>query len=127
MALKAFGADEADTLALAGTPSALGAVRLQEDAVIEHDARWIRGWTLTNSDLTGTATFHRFGERLNVFTANKRPLERLLGVDLIYLNKSRGSLVMVQYKMMQPGRIRRRNVNDPYDEESREWNVGIDE
>lgn len=127
MALKAFGADEASSLALANKSTALGTVRLMEDAVIEHDARWIPGWTLSDSDLTGRATFNRFGEQLEVFTANKRPLEELIGVDLIYLNRTRGSLVMLQYKMMNRGRVRQRDPNDPDDDGYREWNVEIDD
>ncbi|MER8453833.1 hypothetical protein NKG60_28360 [Mesorhizobium sp. M1428] len=45
-----------------------------------------------------------------MWTANHRPLEHLVGVDLIYLNESRGALLMVQYEMMepQPGRKDRR-------------------
>jgi len=43
-----------------------------------------------------------------VFTANRQPLEQLFGVDLIYLNETRRSIVMVQYKMMEPlGRTKR--------------------
>jgi len=102
LALKAFGAnDGASSLTIAGD-SAIATARLQEDAVIEHDARWIPGWSLSQSDLTGRATFSRGNETLEVFTANKRPLEELFGVDLIYLNIARGALVMVQYKMLEP-------------------------
>lgn len=126
MALKAFGADEASSLTLTSKSTALGNVRLMEDAVIEHDARWIPGWTLSASDLTGRATFTSFRDQLEVLTANKRPLEKLLGVDLIYLNKTRGSLVLVQYKMMDAGRTRKRDPNDPNDDGYREWNVAID-
>lgn len=114
LALKAFGAtDGATTVVLPGADTAIGTVRLLEDAVIEHDARWIPGWRLTDSDLTGKAVFARRGEQLEVFTANKRPLEKLFGVDLIYLSKARGALVMVQYKMMEPAerKTRRKKPN----------------
>lgn len=100
LALKAFGADEADSISLAGT-TALATVRLHEDAVIEHDARSVPGWVFAESDQTGRATFRRRDARLEVITANRRALERLFGVDLIYLNETRGSLVMVQYKMLE--------------------------
>ena len=100
-ALKAFGMNEASFVSLPGGDTALGSTRILEDAVIEHDARSIPGWTLTGSEVTGVATFNNGDEQLEVITANKRPLEELFGVDLIYLNKSRGSLVMVQYKMME--------------------------
>ena len=103
LALKAFGADDgAAELAVHGSTS-LEAIRLQEDAVIEHDARWIPGWDLADSDLTGRAVFRQQDDQLTVFTANKRPLEELFGVDLIYLNETRRALVMVQYKMMERG------------------------
>ena len=130
LALKAFGAVEgAEAISLSGD-SALGTVRLQEDAVIEHDARWIPGWRLADSDVTGRAVFTRPDARLEVFTANKRALEELLGVDLIYLNVDRGALVMVQYKMMEPGqRVHRRFEKNQtiWESEDREWIVPIDE
>jgi hypothetical protein len=37
-----------------------------------------------------------------VFTVNRRPLEHVFGVDLIYLNITRQNIVMVQYKMLEP-------------------------
>jgi hypothetical protein len=57
-----------------------------EDSVIEHDARHIQGYELVHSDLTGRALFERGEDQLEVFTANRRPLEHCFGVDLIYLN-----------------------------------------
>jgi hypothetical protein len=103
LAIKAFGlGDGATAISLPGDDTALASVRLHEDAVIEHEARWLPGWHLSNSDLTGRAVFTRQSDTLHVFTANKRPLEELFGVDLIYLNEPRGALVMVQYKMMEP-------------------------
>jgi hypothetical protein len=132
LALKVFGSvDGAARIALPGADTAIGTVRLQEDAVIEHDARWIPGWRLASSDLTGKAVFVRGGEQLEVFTANKRPLEELFGVDLIYLSKARGALVMVQYKMMEPERrdeARQIETEASYvaQAEEREWTVPVD-
>jgi len=37
-----------------------------------------------------------------VFTANKLPLEEVFGVDLIFFNMTRRSVVMLQYKMLEP-------------------------
>lgn len=79
-------------------------VPLIEDAVIEHDARKLPGYTLTSSDLTGRAVFSRGGETLQIITANRRDLEHVFGVDLIYLNMTRRNVVMVQYKMLNPSR-----------------------
>ena len=106
VALRAFGLEvnhQPDALEIFDTETGLAGHRLNEDAVIEHDARSIEGWTLDHSDATGRAMFSRRGTRLEVITANKRPLEKLFGVDLIYLNERRNSLTMVQYKMMERG------------------------
>ncbi len=46
--------------------------------------------------------FSHGNERLEIYTANRRQLERALGVDLIYLNVTRRNLVMLQYKMLEP-------------------------
>jgi hypothetical protein len=130
MAVKAFGGDgEATELLLPGGDTALATARLHEDAIIEHDARWMPGWRLDQSDLTGRATFKRRDERLEVFTANKRPLEELFGVDLIYLNERRGALVMVQYKMLEPGGPIRASIMDEEDEDDngRDLIVRIDD
>ena len=40
-------------------------------------------------------------EKLEVYTANRLPLEHVFGVDLIYLNVTRQSIVMLQYKMLE--------------------------
>jgi len=45
--------------------------------------------------------FEKRDERLVIYTANKLPLEKMLGVDLIYINETRGNIVMVQYKMLE--------------------------
>lgn len=101
LAIKAFGGDgEAYDLAVLG-PSAIASIRVLEDAAIEHDARWLPGWRMDDSDLTGRARFKKHDGELEIYTANRRPLEQLFGVDLIYLNERRGALVMVQYKMLE--------------------------
>lgn len=95
LAVNAFGGDgEAYELAVLG-PSAIASIRVLEDAAIEYDARWLPGWTMDESDLTGRARFRKHEGELEIYTANRRPLEQLLGVDLIYLNERRGALVMV--------------------------------
>lgn len=105
-ALRAFGlspGDQAVSLELArGRDTALARVNIMEDSVVEHDARTFPDYELTDSDITGRAVFEKGHERLEVFTANRRPLEKVFGVDLIYLNTTRQNIVMVQYKMLEP-------------------------
>lgn len=131
LALKAFGAKDAPAtqLALTQRTTALAGARLQEDVVIEHDARWMPGWTLNDSDLTGRAVFTQDDDELHVFTANKQPLERLFGVDLIYLNERQRAIVMVQYKMMDPEPRKFRTIQTAFgsmtEQLDSEWTVPI--
>ena len=85
-----------------GQDTALARVNIREDAVIEHDARFVLGYDLVGSDITGRAVFEKNSEKLEVYTANRHPLEEVFGVDLIYLNVSRQNIVMLQYKMLEP-------------------------
>jgi len=105
-ALHAFGItsdDQAASLELVeGRETALGRVSIMEDSVIEHDARHLPGYDLVESHLTGRAIFTKNEQRLEVFTANRRELEHVFGVDLIYLNVTRQNIVMLQYKMLEP-------------------------
>lgn len=71
-----------------------------EDNVIAKDASVIPGFDLEKKYVTGRAVFLNGGERLEVYTANRGPLEEMLGVDLIYINELAGNTVMVQYKML---------------------------
>ena len=88
LSLKTFGlSDDAapDVLELPDDhDTALAGFRITEDNVIEHDARIVPGFTLSHADLTGRALFHNKNgtEVLEVITANKRPLEEALGIDL---------------------------------------------
>ncbi|MGH8228583.1 MAG: hypothetical protein ACREU3_11895 [Steroidobacteraceae bacterium] len=74
---------------------------LYEDNVVHADASRLPGFDAIAPDVTGRAVFQKGGERLIIYTANKLPLEKMLGVDLIYINETRGSVVMVQYKMLE--------------------------
>ncbi len=85
-----------------GRQSALSRINIREDAVIQEHARRIPGFELTGSDVTGRAIFEKGRERIQVVTANKLPLEEVLGVDLIYYNAIKQNIVMVQYKMLEP-------------------------
>ncbi|WP_243311665.1 hypothetical protein [Fundidesulfovibrio agrisoli] len=104
-ALKIFGLpanSEAYKLDIANqSESALSRVSILEDAVIEHEARFVDGYDLIGSDVTGRAVFLGNDGKLEVYTANRRELEHCLGVDLIYLNITKKNIVMLQYKMLE--------------------------
>jgi hypothetical protein len=114
IALKAFGLSATDAAFSVDTAddkeTTLARTRIREDAVIEHDARVVPGFSMSSSDLTGRAVFRKGTEILEIITANKRPLEEVLGVDLIYLNAVKQNVVMVQYKMLEADR--RNDVTD---------------
>ena len=86
-----------------GTPSGLGLIgaHLYEDNVVNADASQLPGFDVIAADVTGRAIFEKRDERLVIYTANKLPLEKMLGVDLIYINETRGNIVMLQYKMLE--------------------------
>jgi len=75
--------------------------RLLEDRVIEHDARYMPGWELAYSDMTGFAEYRQGGSVLTIFTANRGLVERATGADLIYINYPLGNAVLIQYKMFE--------------------------
>lgn len=86
-----------------GTSSGLGLIgaHLYEDNVVHSDASQLPGFEAISVDVTGRAVFQKRDERLVIYTANKLPLEQMLGVDLIYINETRGNVVMLQYKMLE--------------------------
>lgn len=105
-AMKAFGLGTDDFAAsfelLGDKQTALASVKILEDSVIEHDARVLPDYKLIESYATGHAIFEKRGQRLDIFTANKRDLEKALGVDLIYVNLAKNNIVMLQYKILKP-------------------------
>lgn len=74
---------------------------LLEDNVIAKDASEIPGFSAIKKHLTGRSEFSKGDERLTIYTANRGPLEKMLGVDLVYVNEVVGNIVMVQYKMLE--------------------------
>ena len=74
---------------------------LYEDNVVHEESRHFSDFSLIESDVTGKAVFEKGDERLVIYTANKLPLEKILGVDLIYINETQGNTIMVQYKMLK--------------------------
>lgn len=105
-AMKAFGLGSDDFASsfelLSDKQTALASVKILEDSIIEHDARVLPDYKLIKSYATGHAIFEKRGQRLDIFTANKRDLEKALGVDLIYVNLAKNNVVMLQYKILKP-------------------------
>lgn len=94
-----------------GASSGLGLIgsHLYEDNVVRADAAQLPGFNAIAPDITGRAVFEKRDERLVIYTANKLPLEEMLGVDLIYVNETRGNIVMVQYKMLEEAKSQNGN------------------
>lgn len=97
-----------------GTASGLGTIgaHIYEDNVVHADASQLPGFNAIAPDVTGRAVFEKRDERLVIYTSNKLPLEQMLGVDLIYINETRGNIIMVQYKMLEEWK---------QDDESHDW------
>ncbi len=91
-----------------GATSGLGTVgnHLYEDNVVSADATQLPGFDVIASDVTGRTVFEKGDERLIIYTANRLPLEEMFGVDLIYINETKGNIVMIQYKMLEEERRR---------------------
>lgn len=105
MALKVFGlsgdAPAAHLELVKGRESRLVGARIMEDSVIEHDARRVPEFQLVGSAATGRAMFRKGQQTLEVITANRKKLEEVFGVDLIYVNHFHDNIVMIQYKMLE--------------------------
>ena len=72
---------------------------LSEEAAIQHD---FFNWPgMSAKHIAGQSVFEQGRRRLEVTYANRNPLERTFGVDLVYYNSYFQSFVFVQYKLMQ--------------------------
>lgn len=81
--------------------------KLNEDLVISNDAHQIDGYFKTYQSDFGKTVFAKDSiDYLSVYMANKQLLEQMLGIDLIYVNEVCGNMVMVQYKMLQPQKVK---------------------
>jgi hypothetical protein len=91
-----------------GVPGSSNAqkTRALEDRQIDHDARTMIGWLTANAPHVSWCRFTGFGQRLYVANANRDIPENTLGTDLIYFNATRQSLVLLQYKRMDPNKGR---------------------
>lgn len=72
-----------------------------EDDLINHDLRNLPGWSTISNNITGIVEFENNDkERLIIINANRKPLEKALGIDLIYFHRKYEAFTLVQYKMM---------------------------
>jgi hypothetical protein len=79
----------------------IGEVRGLEDVLVMHDLNGAEGWQPLRTHRYPVKTFTNGATVLSVVLANKLPLERQLGVDLIYLNETLRAVVFVQYKILR--------------------------
>ncbi len=89
--------DEPPTSYLDGLEGARGL----EDLMVISDLQRMPGFEQIRDFVNGSIVFEDGSTRLTVTIANHFPLERQLGVDLIYFNERYRSFVMVQYKVME--------------------------
>lgn len=91
--------DETPVSFLDGLPN----VRLREDPMVINDLQNLPGFEVIKTYTYGAAVFEseETDERLTIILANRLPLEKQTGTDLIYFNETYQSFVMVQYKAME--------------------------
>lgn len=80
--------------------SRLGEVSIREDLHIEHDHTTFPGMEVARRDAVGSVVLASEDEYLTILNCNRQPLERTLGVDLIYYNHRFDAFILVQYKRM---------------------------
>lgn len=112
------GANPKRTSPVAPFLSQLKGVSLREDPQVIHDHATFPGMNIARRDVVGSVVFtDPHGENyLTILNCNRQPLERTLGVDLIYYNHRFDSFVLVQYKRMttrREGIAEYRPDNDP--------------
>lgn len=79
----------------------LETVRVREDPMVINDMAQIPGFEHVRTMRYGAAVFKNDKTRLTVVLANRLPLEKQLGADLIYYNERFKSFIIVQYKAME--------------------------
>jgi hypothetical protein len=91
--------EEAQKSFLDGLPN----ICLREDSMVVHDMHHLPGFEEIETCSYSAAIFKSktTSERLTVILANRLPLEKQTGTDLIYFNETYKSFIMVQYKAME--------------------------
>jgi len=87
---------------------------MREDPQIGHDHTTFPGMEVAKRDIVGSVVLTSGPDRLTILNCNRQPLERTLGVDLIYYNHRFKSFTLVQYKRMteKNGVLRYRPAQD---------------
>lgn len=98
--LKGWAAPQTQTLA--SFLDGLAGIRTIEDHLIARDAAVFPGTQAVRHTVLG-AVFGAGGQKLEVFNVNRTPIEKSLGVDLLYWNEYFDAWTLVQYKMMERG------------------------
>lgn len=75
----------------------LSTIRTPEDSAITYDSMRFLDFERLDHP-SGIVEFTHGHERLTVINVNRQPLERTTGADLIYINETTRSFVLVQYK-----------------------------
>jgi hypothetical protein len=81
--------------------STLGQAIVREDPAIQHDASVFGDWNQLARYQVGAVMFEDRGERVTVINVNRHPVERSLGVDLIYYTHRFDAYVLIQYKSLR--------------------------
>ncbi len=76
-------------------------VRLREDPMVVNDLIKFPGYEIIKQTPFNSVVFENEESKLTVILANRLPLEKQLGVDLIYYNETFSCFLMVQYKAME--------------------------
>lgn len=79
-----------------------GGVRPSEDSMIRHDWANLTGWTPPRDTFFDARTFTSpsGANQLTLIYANRERPEHATGADLIYIDETRNSVILVQYKRM---------------------------
>ncbi|MDX1813885.1 MAG: hypothetical protein R3319_03755, partial [Candidatus Bathyarchaeia archaeon] len=75
--------------------------RLREDSMIVNDLAKLPGHEIIRAAPYNSVVFENHQSKLTVVLANRLPLEKQLGTDLIYYNETFSCFLMIQYKAME--------------------------
>lgn len=75
--------------------------RLREDPMVVNDLMNLPGHEIIKTAPYNSVVFENDRSKLTVVLANRLPLEKQLGTDLIYYNETFSCFLMIQYKAME--------------------------